>query len=189
MVDDGELTEFVDQVYGALLVALMRALKKEGRLNVDNFPALENVLKQASKWGRGMPSPGVYRIVLQGIGKRLFGNKSEETLALEKARVEEWMKTLPEDQLKQVQGMLDEGDEDEDEDEEEMGEDKKPWWDDGPALEDYKDTDLTLSRVWKEYRAHLRQYPSVPMRGPCWDLNTWSDKDKAPFLFSNMDSN
>ena len=188
MIDDGEQTWLTDRVYGASLVTVLRALKKEGRLDVEHFPSLEFLLREGARWGKNMPCRRIdYDAVLRGIGERLFANKSAETLALEKARVEEWMKTLSEEDQEEIRKEM-EGDDSDEEDEEEVAEeDEKPWWNEGTAYEDFKSTDLTLSRVWKEYRDHLRMYPSIPARGPpYWDLTEWSDQDKAPFLFENM---
>lgn len=162
MVDDRDQIELADQVYGASLVAVMRALKEEGRLNVESFPTLEHVLKEASKWGNNMPSRVSYPIVLQGIGKRLFENKSKKVLALERDRAEEWLKTLPEDDQRELRTMMQE----EAEAEAEMGP-EKPWWDDdGPAFEDLKHSELNLWTIWERYKAHMDKYPSIPMLGP-----------------------
>ncbi|KAJ3531510.1 hypothetical protein NM688_g7564 [Phlebia brevispora] len=186
MIDDGEQTELTDRVYGASLVTVLRALKKENRLSPEHFPSLETILKLATEWSKGMPQSLDYHTVLQGIGKRLFKDKSAETLALEKARVEEWIDGLPKEDRKRVREMIKEQKE---EDKELYGKNKKKeWWDNDRAWEDDDDTDLTLSRVWKDYKAHLREYPNVPMRGPMvWDINDWTEVEKAPFLFSNMD--
>lgn len=130
---------------------------------------------------------GKYTTVLNGIGRRLFNVKDEtpESIALEEARVEEWIKALPEEQQEEIKRIHAEKDEDEDEDEDEEG---KVWYEEGEADEDYDHRSFVLSRVWKEYKAYLAKCPVKPLRGPPeWDLSKWSNAQKAPFLFDNMD--
>ncbi len=174
-----------DELFGACLVKTLQKLEEDGKLNVETFPNLETVLKEAAKWGDSMPVRNSrYQIVCRGIGKRLFQSKSPETRAREKAMVEEWIAGLKEEDRKLVErNMDDEEDEEEDEDE-----DSTPWYEQGEADEHFKHRSFTFSRVWKEYVAYLKEVPTVPLRGPpVWDLTDWTDEEKAPFLFSNMD--
>jgi len=88
--NNGERTQLTNQAYGACLVAILRGLKKAGRLDVTNFLSLETILRNAADWGdamEGMNAGSPYYVVCRGIGERLFKDKSDETLALEKARI------------------------------------------------------------------------------------------------------
>jgi hypothetical protein len=178
--DDGERVEITDKVYGASLVTVLRALKKEERLDVANFPSLETLLKTAADWGtamKGQATESNYHRICQAIGKRLFENKSAEVMAMEKARLEEWIQSLDEKSQKKIRQAMEDNASEEDV--------EKPWYHAGNiADEDDKDKNYTLSRVWKEYKACLSLCPNVPLRGPpTWDVSNWTEEDKAPFKF------
>jgi len=182
--DDGERVAHTNIAYGACLIATLRGLKKDGHLDSTNFPALETLLRNAVEWGEAMKSMGCdspYYVVCKGIGKRLFGDKSDESVALEKARVEEWVAGLDKEEQKAVRaGMR------EDEEEAAEGRVNKPWYAGGD--EDDKDPDYALSRVWKEYKDYLVGCPTVPVRGPIeWDISKWSPAERKDFSFDNMD--
>lgn len=183
MVHDGKRVELTDKVFGASLVTVLRALKAENRLDVEHFPSLETLLQTASEWGIAMHGMcmGEYYKVLNGIGGRLFKDKSQETVELEKARVAEWISTLPpeEEEEKETSG----GDEDQGDE----GENSVPWFEAKGADEAYSSRDFTLSRVWKEYKAYLRECPTVPLRGPpYWDISSWTDEERAEFTFKGL---
>lgn len=188
----------------------MQKLKEDNKLNVETFPNLETVLKEATEWGQTWEDCiySKYQVVCRGIGKRLFENKSPETLAQEKAMAQEWIDGLDKEEQEKIKRKLKQDDEDEDdedneddedEDEDEDGEDEgnekgkkdkkeTPWFDKGEANENLKDRNFIFSRVWKEYTAYLNEVPLVPSKGPpVWDLTKWTEEEKAPFLFSNMD--
>ncbi|KAL1743658.1 hypothetical protein HDZ31DRAFT_64850 [Schizophyllum fasciatum] len=188
MADDGGRVDVTAKAYGASLITVLRALKKEGQLNTDAYPALDYLLKSAASLGsclRGINAGSDFDGVCKGIGKRLFGNASRQELrALHVARREEWIAQLEGEMRAQVEAaMKDDDDEDSDAEEEE-----KPWWDGGEeGWEDVKDEDFVLSRVWKEYKAYLSDVPTKPLRGPPqWDLTKWSKADKAMFSFDAM---
>ncbi|KAJ7832331.1 hypothetical protein B0H14DRAFT_2592133 [Mycena olivaceomarginata] len=48
MCDDGKRVELTNKVYGASLVTVLLALKKDGRLDVSHFPSLETPLLEAA---------------------------------------------------------------------------------------------------------------------------------------------
>lgn len=175
-------------MYGASLVTVLRALKKENRLDIEHFPGLETFLEAGAAWGAVMNGLGTghYHRVLSGIGKRLFKDKSAEIIALEKARVEEWILTLPADAQAEIKETRARGPGDDEEDEDEGN--GEPWFEVEGADENYNNRDFTLSRVWKEYKGYLQTCPTKPLRGPPeWDLSKWSEADRAPFSFGNMD--
>jgi len=186
--DDGERTVLTNKVYGACIVATMRGLKKDGRLDTTNFPALETLLKNAAEWGEAMKGMGCdspYYIVCKGIGKRLFKDKSDETVALEKARVEEWLASLSTKEQESLRAQMKE-----DADAEAAeGHIEKPWYTGARDRdEDDKDDDYAMSRVWKEYKEYLANTPTMPLRGPMnWDISEWTEEEKKEFSFDNMD--
>lgn len=166
-------------MYGAEVVALLRGIDTEGRLNSIDFPSLEGFLKRAAQWGEDMKemSGGTdYDLVCKAIGRRLFANKSEADFELEKARLEEFAITQPEDQqieMKRMLGVIG------------KPESKKPWFDGGDASDEHDNSlDLILTRVWREYKAYLQTVPKTPSQGPgVWDLNKWASADRAEFEF------
>ncbi|KAI0082395.1 hypothetical protein K474DRAFT_1687985 [Panus rudis PR-1116 ss-1] len=185
MVDDGEQVELVNRLYGACLVSVLRHLNNENKLDTQHFPNLETVLRLAAEWGDAMAEQVEegcdYRIVCRGIGKRLFADKSEEISAVEKARVEEWISTLPANDQVQIRESLRE------EEDERKNEESKHWYEQGEASEALKSHDLALSTAYKQYREYMQEVPTVPLRGPSeWDLTKWSAQEKAPFLFDKM---
>jgi hypothetical protein len=180
--DDGQRVEVTNKVYGAMVVTLLRAINKDGRLDTTHFPALEFFLKHVVEWCKemkGMSRSPNYDLVCKAIGRRLFKDKSEDYIAMEKARMEEWIKGLnPEEQTEVRQGI----------EEIEKEEKKKPWYFGGKSSDEQdKDRDFVLSRVWKEYKEYLATVPRVPMRGPgSWDISRWTAAQKKPFEFAGM---
>ncbi|KAK0230627.1 hypothetical protein IW262DRAFT_1339451 [Armillaria fumosa] len=114
MCDDGNRVTITDRAYGSLLITVLRALKQDGCLDTANYPSLETLLKYAAGWGESMPRDAGYSGICKAIGYRLFNSKSEEQVALEKARVDEWMKGLDKETRKRME---DENEDDEDKDE------------------------------------------------------------------------
>lgn len=147
MCDDGDRTDLTNKAYGACLVTVLRGLKKEGRLDATHFPSLETIMKNAASWGSAMKDMACisdYDLVCKAIGRRLFKDKSEAVIALEKARLNKWMESLSKEEQAEMK--------DEDEDEEDEDE-TKPWYTGGrDSDEDAKNPDFTLSRIWKEYK-------------------------------------
>ena len=151
-------------------------------LNVETIPNLETILRLAAKWGTSMSGKkATYPIVLRGIGTRLFKEKSAETIAHEKAMSEEWITTLDAETRERVRESMEE-------DEKDGISDIEPWLDGKEANEEFDHADFKLTSIWKKYTAHMKEIPTVPMMGGSdWDLRTWTDQEKAPFLFSKMD--
>lgn len=183
--DDGERVEVTNKVYGASAVTVLRGLHKAGRLNPAEFPSLENLLKTIASFGETMESCGCdsdYAKLARAIARRLFKDKTEADLALEKARLNEWVESVEDKEEKdEIEAELKEKEE---EDDDGSG---KPWFKKGKICdEDEKDPDWVLTRVWKEYKSHLSSVPSGPMRGPgSWDISKWSAAQKKPFEFDN----
>jgi hypothetical protein len=174
---------YVNKAYGACIVATMRGLKMDGRLDTTNFPALETLLKSAAEWGEAMKGMGCdspYYKFCKAIGKRFFKDKSDEAIALEKACVEEWVTSLNEAEQEGVRASMKE-----DEEAAAEGHVEKPWY---AGDEDDKDEDYAMSRVWKEYKDYLAECPTMHLRGPMnWDISEWTAAEKKEFLFDNMD--
>lgn len=185
--DDGEQVDLTLKAYGACLVATLRALKKNGELTSEKYPSLEYILKGAVELGHGARGCDIgsdFDLVCKGIGKRVFGRMPrEEARALHDARFHAWLQTLPEDERKVIT-------EDEREAEVEVAElaskeDEKPWWFDGmEGIEEERNPDFSLSRVWNEYKEFMADTPNSPFYGPpIWDLDKWTEADKKPYAF------
>lgn len=131
MCDDGERTERTNKAHGACLVTVLRALKKEDRLNVTNFPNLETILKKAASWGQAMSKMGGagsdYHLVCKAIGWRLFHDKSEQVVAAETARLEEWIHSQNPETQAIIRDNLKEAEEESD---------GKPWYDGGDKYDE-----------------------------------------------------
>lgn len=174
MADDGDRVLITDKLFGACLIKVVRELKDANMLNVETFPNLETILKRGASWGDSA-ADAKYQIVLRGIGKRLFADKSSEDLAREKAMVEEWISTLSKKDQKDVREQMEEEEEEEDPD-------AGPWFDEEKANEDFEHSGFKLAKVWKDYTAYLKKVPAVPLRGPPkWDLTKWTAAEKASF--------
>jgi hypothetical protein len=186
---DREHIEITNTVYGASLVTVLRALKKEGRLDTTHFPSLETTLKYAAEWGQAISKlcGGSYHRVCQAIGMRLFKKKSKQTIALEKARLEEWIAGLDAEDQEYVLDSIKEAEE-EAADLAEQGHVEQPWYTGAENYdEDEKDRNFVLSRVWKEYKEYLRSVPSLPLSGPpYWDISDWSAEERKPFEFGQL---
>ncbi|KAJ6539614.1 hypothetical protein B0H19DRAFT_1269914 [Mycena capillaripes] len=159
MCDDGKRVELTNKVYGASLVTVLRALKKDGRLDVSHFPSLETVLREAADWGSEMKSIGCesdYDLVCKATGARLFQKSAADAATEEKARLDAWLASRSQEERDEFQKMRREEAEDpngEDSDEEE---DAGLWHAEGnESEEDMKHDDFVLSRVWKEYKDYL----------------------------------
>jgi hypothetical protein len=183
--DDGERVELTDKLYGASLVTTLRALDKEGRLDATSFPTLETLLISAAEWGSAMEG-STYHLVCKAIGRRLFKDKSPEVVAMEKARLQEWIASLGKAVQAHVRAALKENEEEAVEAAAE-GHVEKAWYAGGKASDEHdKDPDYTLSRVWREYREFLFTVPTKPLRGPPnWDISKWSEAQRQPFKFGN----
>ncbi|KAF8897760.1 hypothetical protein BD779DRAFT_1608275 [Infundibulicybe gibba] len=180
MCDDGEHTKLTDKACGALVVALLRGLKKEGRLNAESFPSLRFFLQNVAGWGdamNGLSCDSNYSAVCKAIGKRLFQSTWEADCALEKAQTEEWANGLEErDRALVKRGLAEMAEEDEDEDDEE------PWFA-GGNLEDEDAAGFALSSAWKQYRAYLQASPNVPQCAGGWDISKWTPAQKKEYEF------
>lgn len=177
--DDGERTIVTNKAYGVLLVALLTGLQKEGRLDKAHFPALESFLKRAAEWGdsmKGLNCKSDYDLVCKAFGEQLFEGKSPEDLAVEKAQVEEWIRTLPIDARQEVREEMEEDAEDESDDED--------WYAGGKDVS----SSMDLPHIWVEYKNYLAKVPKGPMRGPgTWDISAWSASDKKEFAFGDSE--
>ncbi|RDB19905.1 hypothetical protein Hypma_012756 [Hypsizygus marmoreus] len=181
MCDDGDRTKITNSAYGALVVALLRGLEKGGRLDTASFPALERFLKNVAEWGDAMNQMSCeadYSAFCKAIGKKLFKDKSADDIATEKARVEEWIKSLDKEDQALVRRRIKEKAE---EDAADGDDNDKPWFDGGSTT---PSSNLALSRIWKEYKQYLSDCPTLPLRGPdSWDISEWTDEEKKEFMF------
>ncbi|KAH6915038.1 hypothetical protein BKA70DRAFT_1368848 [Coprinopsis sp. MPI-PUGE-AT-0042] len=180
--DDAERVSLANAAFGAIAVAILRGLKKEGRLTVEALPSLEYCLKNIASLGDMMNEVGVncsYADVARGIAKRLFENKTQQAKSVEIRYREAWVRSLTDKDLKKAmdQALRDMANNND-----------RPWFMDGEAAnEDTNNREFAITRTWKDYKAYLAGVPRDPMRGPSWDISSWTDNEKAPFLFSEMD--
>jgi len=181
MCDDDERVEVTNKVYAAAVITLMRALDKDGRLDVIHFPALECFLKGVARWcGEMKDNVGGsdYDLVCKAIGRRLFKDKPEGDVAIETARVEEWingLKATEQAELRREMKAM-------------QKEAKKPWYAGGKShYEHSSNPDFVLSRMWKEYKQHLATVPKKPLRGPGnWDITKWTAAQRKTFEFAGL---
>ncbi|KAG5654633.1 hypothetical protein H0H81_011608 [Sphagnurus paluster] len=176
MCDDGDRTKITDKAYGALVVATLEGFEKDGRLNATDLPGLENFLKTVAEWADSMKElscSASYGDYCKSIGRKLFKNKSAETIAREKAWLDAWIAGLDVEDQQSAKKIL------EDAEKEPL---KRGIWDAG--RDDFDDMDFALSRVWKQYRQYLTKAPTAPLRGPgTWDISKWSEIQKEEFVF------
>ncbi|KAG6910938.1 hypothetical protein DXG01_005992 [Tephrocybe rancida] len=179
MCDDGDRVQLTNKAYGALVVAMLRGLESQKKLNSTDLPSLESFLKITAAWAdqmEAMSCDGSYGPYCKVLGKKLFGSKTPEDFAREKALFDEWIAGLSaEDQAAVKERMA------EDAEEEEATTKKPSAWYAGPG--DVDEDDLVLSRAWKEYKAYLGTVPKKPMKGPGWDISKWSGAQKKQFAF------
>ncbi|KAF5333277.1 hypothetical protein D9611_002577 [Ephemerocybe angulata] len=183
-IDDGDRVKLTNKAYGALAVAVLKGLKKESRLDKASFPSLECLLESMSVVAEMMEGCGckcVYGKVARNIARRLFNDKSEADFALEQKQREEWFNALTDMEEKEAMapGMNDRADW--------KKAKAEAWFVKGAVFdEDKRNSDLSYTPVWKEYRDYLQEVPSGPMRGPCWDISEWEEFEKKPFQFKFM---
>jgi hypothetical protein len=179
--DDGERIQLTNSAFGAITVAIFKGLKKEGRLNAESLPSLECCLKNIASLGDMMREVGLdcsYADVARGIATRLFENKSQQAKETDIRYRQAWVSSLSDSDLKKAM----------DQAIHEMANDSKPWFKKGDrANEDTNNREFSITRTWKEYRAYLAGAPRDPMHGPSWDISSWTEAEKDPFLFSEMD--
>lgn len=168
-VDDGDQVNATDRMYGACIVATLRALQQAGQLNDETIPDLEYHLKFMASWGSIMQDYGCddscYDKVIKGYGVRLFGNRTDEERdrlrAAQKLAFVKYVKSLseaeksskvatyelpeeePEKPSEKDKSKGDDGDEDEDDEDE--GEDDSDYDSDGDEEEQRK---KNKKKVW-----------------------------------------
>ncbi|KAJ3532476.1 hypothetical protein NMY22_g7726 [Coprinellus aureogranulatus] len=183
-IDDAERVELTNKLYGALAVALLRGLKKAGRLDKESFPSLEYLLKGITSIGDTLDDVGCessdYTRVSRGIARRLFKDKSKEDFDLEKKQRKEWLKSIKD---KEEKGIM----------KAEMKivekqKDQEPWYMEGEVCdEDKRNSSYSLSTVYKEYKAYVPPAPKgvsrllTPTFG--WDIEEWPEKKKKQYSF------
>lgn len=172
--DDHKRVELTNTAYGVLVVTLLQSLEAEGRLNTAHFPGLESFLRNVACWGEQMSrtcSHSNYDSVCKTYGSKLFKDKSKADVALEQARVDEWINGLDVGDQKEVR----ERRKREAQEKQSLG----PWFNHARNVS----SDFLLSRTWKAYKKYLQEVPKKPIRGPEWDISKWSAEAKKEFVF------
>jgi hypothetical protein len=128
-----------------------------------------------------------YYLVCKAIGRRLFKRKSKRVLALEQARLAEWVSTRDDLERDLVEHTIAEASKNASV-AAENGRVQKPWHSGVRDFdEDEKHPYFILSRMWKDYKDHLRTVPTEPLYGPPkWDLTKWSEAERLPFEVENF---
>lgn len=179
--DDGELTQATNKLYGALLLETLKGLQSSGTLSSKSFANLESVLRTAYTFGENMKDIGCksdYMSPCKAVANALFKETAVADQALYEARLREYAEGIKD--VEEKKSFL----EDVDEYVNAAKEEKTIWYTKGKiGKSEIKTTGLT--RAWSDYKGRA---PGVPFRGPPeWDLTKWSEKDKSPFSFDNMD--
>lgn len=224
MIDDGDHTEETNRSYGACVVTILRGLKSQGKLSPSTLPSLETVLREVTEWGDAISKlteiSSDYRFVTKAIGKRFFAEKTKADEELEKKMVDEWLESLEPDLNERMMKRIRKRKEEDEADDSWMDDpkfrariigklvrkkDQKPWWFNASTEdwqkrfdndEDLDDEDFVMSKVWKKYKAFLKENPNepelneeyMPKRYCKWDLTKWSGRMKEPFLLSDGQS-
>ncbi|KAG2013808.1 hypothetical protein CC2G_010678 [Coprinopsis cinerea AmutBmut pab1-1] len=184
--DDGQRVNATKKAYAALAIAIFKGLRQENRLSTTSFPSLECCLKNVTELGDMLDgigsSTGLGRIA-RGLARKIFKDKTEEQVCLEKKYREEWLSSLDAEAREQIM------ENDEVEDGKDAEGDGKPWHMKGRVDDNMDAPKLALSRAWKDYRAFVSAAPKGPLRGgKSWDISTWSAATKAEFQFDNEDA-
>lgn len=187
-IDDGDHVRITNKAYGALAVAVMRGLKKTGRLSKESFPSLECLLRNIIEIGDMLDGVGCeseYRLPIRAIARRLFKDKTKEDFALEQKQREEWVKGIKDKEVKKkltsaLKDLV-----------KEMKEETEPWYMKGPILdEDRRNSEYSLNPVYKEYKAFLgprnKMYIVPRDMAVGWDIGEWSDKARAQYSYAAM---
>ncbi|KAG6880169.1 hypothetical protein C0992_004621 [Termitomyces sp. T32_za158] len=183
MCDDGERVKKTDKAYGALVVATLRGLEAQGKLDVKSLPNLESFLKNTVEWAdamKGQSCSASYGPYCKRLGQKLVGDKTPEDLAREKAWLSEWIAGLDAENQAAVRDDIREEEEERAADEEEP----KAWY---ASAENVNENNLVLSRLWKDYKAYLATVPKGPLRGPSWDISKWTTAQKKEFAFDDVE--
>ncbi|KAI0650822.1 hypothetical protein C8Q79DRAFT_945241 [Trametes meyenii] len=201
-VDDGERAEATVKAYGALLVTTIQGLEKDDVLNEVDIPNLEEALQSfASDFESGSDAEEPYNRLVRAYGRKLFGDRTDdERKKIWRSRWEAYVafvKALPDEErekrgerVPKEGGEKDQDEDGEDEDEDDGDEDDDETWFGDVSVKDAQKThrDFAVSRTWKEYKDALAGAPNVPLQGPpTWDLTEWTDEEKKPFLFANLE--
>jgi hypothetical protein len=177
--DDGDLTKSANKLYGAFLLTVLQGLKDTNQLSPKTFPNLESVLRAAFDFGNGMKGIGCesnYVTTCKAIANDLFKDTTKADRALYEARFREHVESNedPEEKKELLESLEDYA--------------KKmkgqAWYMKGKVGKPEIKCG-NLQRAWDDYR---HQAPGAPFRGPPeWDLTKWTEEEKSPFSFGNMD--
>ncbi|KAH0587820.1 hypothetical protein H2248_006579 [Termitomyces sp. 'cryptogamus'] len=181
MCDDAERVKKTDKVYGALVVAALRGLEGQGKLNLQDLPNLNTFLKNMAEWANMMKDyacPASYGPYCKHLGQKLAEGRTPEDLAREKAWVNEWIAELNAENQAAVRDDIRE----EEKERAAAKEEPKPWYADARHVDE---DNLVLSRAWKEYKTYLITEPKGPLEGPSWDISKWTVTQRREFAFDN----
>jgi hypothetical protein len=178
--DDGDLTKSTNKLYSAVLLTVLKGLKDTNQLSPKTFPNLESVLRAAFEFGKnmeGIACKSDYAKTCKAIANDLFKDTTTADRALYEARLREHVESI--EDLEEKTELLESL-----EDYVEKMKKGQAWYMKGkvgkPELKGGN-----LQRAWNDYRGRA---PEAPFRGPAeWDLTKWTEEEKLPFSFDNMD--
>lgn len=97
--DDGDRVDVTNKAIGASAIAVLCGLDKGNKLDANNFPSLETLLKNLVTFSDEMDSMcggSSYGLLCNAIARRVFKDKSKEEFALEITQMKEWIDGLDE---------------------------------------------------------------------------------------------
>ncbi|KAF9478169.1 hypothetical protein BDN70DRAFT_65393 [Pholiota conissans] len=186
--DDGDRVRVTRKAIGAAALTALQGLQGMPDFRVISHPSLESLLKNIVQLCEdGEMIKNKYAPLFIGMARRLFSEKTEADFARERDMLTEFARTMrDEEDKKDLESSV-----------KKMAEDRRkalaageplqPWFTKGVG-ETKIPNELKFARVWKEYKEYQAEVPKQPLMGPPkWDLSTWTDAEKHPYLFSTMD--
>ena len=176
-----ELTNATNDLYGALLLEILKSLESSNTLSPSIFPNLENVLHSAYTFGENMGSfhhKSNYPAICKAKARTLFKDTTTTDQALYEARLRGCAESIEDAEEKKeflvnmekhVKKTKAAGD---------------VWYMKGRIVEHEIET-TNLEKAWNRCRQDALIVPSGSWED--WDLSKWTEEDKKRFSFCNRD--
>jgi len=176
-----ELTNATNDLYGALLLEILKGLESSNTLSPSIFPNLENVLHSAYTFGENMGSfrhKSNYPAICKAKARTLFKDTTTTDQTLYEARLRGYAESIEDAEEKKeflvsvekhVKKTKAAGD---------------VWYMKGRIVEHEIET-TNLEKAWNRCRQDALIVPSGSWRD--WDLSKWTEEDKKRFSFCNRD--
>jgi len=181
---DEELTNTTNDLYGALLLEILKGLESSNVLSPDLFPNLENVLRSAYTFGENMENfyhKSNYSAICKAKAHALFKDTTTTNQTLYEAYLRGYAESI---------------------EDAEDAEEKKEFL---VSVEKYVKKTKTAGDVWymkgrigeheikttglgRAWNKCKHSAPIAPLQGPKeWDLTKWTKEDKKHFSFHSRD--